>query len=55
MLSVIPVYFGSEGAITGTVSVMKQAVVETRVVSTVILGLAIMPIVLFLVFQRKER
>ena len=32
MLSVIPIYFGSQGAITGTVAVMKQAVVETRVI-----------------------
>ncbi len=53
LVNVLPVYFGSEGAITGSVSVMKQAVVETRLVSTVILGLAIIPVVLFLVFSKK--
>lgn len=54
MLSVLPTYFGSQGAITGTVSVMKQAVVETRTVPTLILALAILPIVLFLVFSKKR-
>jgi hypothetical protein len=54
LISVFPLYFGSEGAITGAVSVMKQAVVETRVVPTVILGLAIIPIVLFLCFSKKQ-
>jgi hypothetical protein len=54
LLSVFPLYFGPEGAITGTVSIMKQAVVETRVVSTVILGSAIIPIVLFLFFSKKQ-
>jgi hypothetical protein len=33
---------------------MKQAVVETRTVPTLILALAIMPIVLFLVFSKKR-
>jgi hypothetical protein len=54
ILSVLPTYFGSQGAITGAVSVMKQAVVETRTVPTLILVLAIMPIVLFLVFSKKR-
>ncbi len=54
LISIIPVYFGSESAITGSVSVISQAVVETRVVSTVILGLATIPIVLFLVFSKKQ-
>jgi hypothetical protein len=54
LINIVPVYFGSEGAITGTVSVMKQAVVETRAVSTVILGLAVIPIVLFLCFSKKQ-
>jgi hypothetical protein len=54
LLSVLPIYFGSQGAITGTVSVMKQAVVETRAVPILILGLAIIPIVLFLVFSKRK-
>jgi hypothetical protein len=55
LLSVIPVYFGSESAITGSVSIMKQAVVETRIVSTVILGLAIIPIIFFLAYSKKRQ
>jgi hypothetical protein len=54
LFSVFPLYFGPEGAIMGSVSAMKRAVVETRVVSTVILGLAIIPIGLFLVFSKKQ-
>ncbi|MDR1993182.1 MAG: hypothetical protein LBQ98_06795 [Nitrososphaerota archaeon] len=54
LFNIVPVYFGSEGAITGNVSVMKQAVVETRVVSAQILGLAIIPAILFLVFSKKQ-
>jgi hypothetical protein len=55
LLSVFPLYFGSQGAITGTVSVMKQAVVETRVVPTLILGLAIIPVILFFVFSKQHQ
>jgi hypothetical protein len=54
LINILPVYFGSEGAITGSVPVMRQAVVETRAVSTVILGLAVIPTVLFLVFSKKQ-
>ncbi|MCL2358590.1 hypothetical protein [Candidatus Bathycorpusculum sp.] len=54
LINIIPVYFGSEAAITGNVSVMKQAVVETRTVPLQILGLAIIPIALFLVFSKKQ-
>ena len=54
ILSVIPFYFGTEGAITGTVSTMKQAVVETRVIPATILGLALIPIGMFLVFSKRQ-
>jgi hypothetical protein len=54
LVNIIPVYFGSEAAITGNVTVMKQAVVETRTVPLQILGLAIIPIVLFLIFSKKQ-
>lgn len=54
LLSVIPIYFGTEGAITGGVGVMKQAVVETRVISTVTMSLAVVPIVMFLVFSKRQ-
>jgi hypothetical protein len=54
IFTVLPYYFGSQGAITGSVPVMKQAIVETRLVSTIIMGLAIVPIVLFLVFSKRQ-
>ncbi len=54
LVGVIPVYFGSEGAITGSVSTISQAVVETRLVPTLILGLAIIPFLLFFAFSKKQ-
>jgi hypothetical protein len=55
LISIFPVYFGPEGAITGSVSVIKQAVVETRIVSSVTSVLAVVPILLFLVISKKEK
>ncbi|MGD6851640.1 MAG: hypothetical protein ACQCN6_06235 [Candidatus Bathyarchaeia archaeon] len=54
LVGVIPVYFGSEGAITGSVSTISQAVVETRLVPTIIMGLAIIPFLLFFAFSKKQ-
>ncbi|MDI9577330.1 MAG: hypothetical protein WC203_03320 [Candidatus Bathyarchaeia archaeon] len=54
LLNVFPVYFGSEGAITGTVPIIKQAVIETRLVSTVILALALIPLVFFFIFSKRQ-
>lgn len=54
LLNVLPIYFGSEGAITGTVPIIKQAIIETRIVSTVILGLAIIPIAFFFIYSKMQ-
>jgi hypothetical protein len=55
LINVLPLYFGSQGAITGTVAVMKQAVVETRVIPTTILCLSIVPLILFPLFSRFQK
>jgi hypothetical protein len=55
LANTVPVYFGSQGAITGAVSVMKQAVVETRVIPTTILCFSIVPIFLFFIFSKSQR
>ena len=55
LINIVPVYFGSQGAITGTVSVMKQAVVETRLIPTLIMGLSIIPFFLFFVFSKFQK
>jgi hypothetical protein len=55
LVNIVPVYFGSEGAITGTVAVMKQAVVETRLIPTLILCLGIIPIFLFFIFSKYQK
>jgi len=54
LLSVLPLYFGAEGAITGTVSAMQQAVVETRLIPATLLGLSMIPMLLFLVFSKSK-
>ena len=55
LVNIVPVYFGSQGAITGTVSVMKQAVVETRAIPTTILCLSIIPVFLFFIFSKFQK
>jgi hypothetical protein len=55
LVNVAPLYFGSQGAITGSVSVMKQAVVETRVIPTAILCLSVVPFLLFFVFSKHQK
>jgi hypothetical protein len=55
LVNIIPVYFGSQGAITGTVAVMKQAVVETRTIPITIFCLSVIPIFLFLVFSKYQK
>jgi len=47
LFNTLPVYFSSQGAITGTVNVMKQAVLETRIVPITTALLSIVPIILF--------
>jgi len=52
LVNIVPVYFGSQGAITGTVAVMKQAVVETRLIPLTMFCLSIIPIFLFFLFSK---
>lgn len=54
LVGVIPVYFGPQAAITGSVSTISQAVVETRVVPMLMLGFAIVPFLLFFAFSKKQ-
>lgn len=55
LVNIVPIYFGSEGAITGTVAVMKQAVVETRTIPLIIFSLSIIPIIIFLLFSKYQK
>jgi hypothetical protein len=55
LVNIVPVYFGSQGAITGTVATMKQAVVETRLIPLIIFCLSIIPIFLFFLFSRYKK
>lgn len=52
LLSVLPVYLSPEFAITGTVPVMKQAVLETRLIPLIVLGASMIPIFLFPIFSK---
>lgn len=52
LFNTFPVYFNSQGAITGNVGVMKQAVLETRIVPITTTLLGLVPIVLFLMFSK---
>jgi|WetSurMetagenome_2_1015567.scaffolds.fasta_scaffold15766_2 hypothetical protein len=52
LASIVPIYFGSQGAITGTVTVNQQALVETRIPPVFILSLAVIPVFLFPLFSK---
>ncbi|MCW4001332.1 MAG: hypothetical protein NWE93_13945 [Candidatus Bathyarchaeota archaeon] len=52
LINTLPVYFGSQGAITGSAAVNQQAVVETRVPPVLIVSLAIIPLFLFPVISK---
>jgi hypothetical protein len=52
---VLPIYFGSEGAITGAVSAVSQAVVETRETPLIFLAISLLPIALFFLYSKISR
>ncbi len=52
LVNIVPVYFGSEGTITGAVAETSQAILETRLISLEIVGLSLISIFLFFVFFR---
>ena len=54
LVNVIPVYFSSEGTITGTVSEISQAVLETRLIPLEIICLSLIPVFLFLLFSKYQ-
>ena len=54
LIQVVPVYFGSESAITGAVAIMKQAVLETRLISLGIVCVSLVAVCLFFVFSKHE-
>ena len=55
LVNVVPVYFGSQGAISGTVEVMKQAVVETRLIPLTTFCLGLIPLFLFFFFSKYQK
>jgi hypothetical protein len=55
LLETIPIYFSSEGAITGAVSLMKNAVIETRLVPIEVFLLALVPTFLFFLLSKVYR
>jgi hypothetical protein len=46
LVGVAPMYFSSQGAITGAVSAIKQALLETRTVSTDLILISLLPVLL---------
>ncbi len=55
LLEIVPVYFSPDGAITGAVAEMKQAVLETRVMPLQIIFLSLIPVFLFFMMSRFQR
>ena len=51
LFQVIPIYFGSEGTITGAVSVTSQAILQTRLIPLEIIGLSLIAALSFFVFS----
>jgi hypothetical protein len=54
LVSVVPVYFSPEGTITGTVSEINQAVLETRLIPLEIFCLSLIPVFLYFVFSKYQ-
>jgi len=54
LVNVAPNYFGSESAITGTVATIKQAILETRLISLEIISLSLIAVCLFFVLSRHQ-
>ena len=54
LVNIIPVYFSSEGTITGAVSETSQAILETRLIPLEIIGLSLISVFLFFVFSKYQ-
>ncbi|MCW3994692.1 MAG: hypothetical protein NWE98_00900 [Candidatus Bathyarchaeota archaeon] len=54
LTQIIPFYFGSESAIGGSVASMRQAVLETRLISLGIVAACVVPALLFAVFTKYK-
>jgi hypothetical protein len=52
LFGIVPVYFGTEGAIINATSAMKQAVLETGLVSMNVVYLSLIPVILFFLLSR---
>ncbi len=52
LVNVVPLYFGSASTVTGAVSETSQAVLETSLIPLEIIGLSLIPIILFFVFSK---
>src|SRR3990172_3728493 len=52
LVEAVPTYFGSEGAITDTASKMKQALLETRLISSNVVYLSLIPVFLFFLLSK---
>jgi hypothetical protein len=51
----VPVYFGSEGAVTDAASAMKQALLETRLIPATVVLLSLIPAALVFVLSRINK
>ena len=54
LVSIVPVYFSPEGTITGTVSEINQAVLETRLIPLEIISLSLIPVFLYFAFSKYQ-
>ncbi len=52
---IVPVYFGTEGAIVNPASPTKQALLETNLVSANVVYLSLIPVLLFLLLSKLHR
>ncbi len=52
--NILPVYFGSEGNITGTVSETSQAILQTRLITLEIMSLSLVTFLVFTTFFRNR-
>jgi hypothetical protein len=52
LVKALPIYFWGEGAITGSIPEMKQAVLETRLIPVEVLLLSLLPVCLFFTLSK---
>ncbi len=55
LANILPVYFGPQSSITGTVSVMKQAVLETRLIPLETVFLSLIPFFMFFFVSKSHK